>query len=222
MENLKQGLRVAKATLDKAKQDARSIPVQNPLNQEILRLAVEEYQEAYDEAVKQLPLTEERQLADLKLYELSYEYDVRHRNRHRAGLPPLHHRSPDGRHGRDADHLPRRRNEPDQGRRPALARPALHGRGGPQQHAVGRHDEPGRKRTGPARPARHGALRRLPGYRGQGPRAGRRRLRYGRTPRELLRAPHPRPRQTREPRFDASSPTFPPAPTCSPRSPPAA
>jgi multidrug resistance efflux pump len=83
MENLHQGLRVAKATLDKAKQDARSTPVQNPLNQEILRLAVEEYQEAYDEAVKQLPLTEERQLADLKLYELSYEYDVRHRNRHR-------------------------------------------------------------------------------------------------------------------------------------------
>jgi cobalt-zinc-cadmium efflux system membrane fusion protein len=84
MENLKQGLRVAKATLDKAKQNARAIPVTNTINQENLRLAVEEYQAAYDEAVKQLPLTEERQLADLKLYELSYEYDLRHRDRHLA------------------------------------------------------------------------------------------------------------------------------------------
>jgi cobalt-zinc-cadmium efflux system membrane fusion protein len=82
MENLKQGLRVSKATLDKARQDARAIPVTNPVNQEILRLAVEEYQEAYTEAVKQMPLTEQRQLADLKLYELSYEYDLRHRDRH--------------------------------------------------------------------------------------------------------------------------------------------
>jgi multidrug resistance efflux pump len=84
MENLKQNLRVTKATLDKAKQNARAIPVTNPVNQEILRLAVDEFQEAYDEAVKQLPLTEERQLADLRLYELSYEHDLRHRERHRS------------------------------------------------------------------------------------------------------------------------------------------
>ena len=82
MENLKQGLRVLKATLDKAKQNARAIPVSNPISQENLRLAVEEYQAAYDEAVKQMPLTEERQLADLKLYQLSYEHDLRHRDRH--------------------------------------------------------------------------------------------------------------------------------------------
>ncbi len=82
MENLKQGLRVAKATVDRARQNARAIPTSNPITQENLRLAVEEYQGAYDEAVKQLPLTEERQLADLKLYELSYDHDRRHRDRH--------------------------------------------------------------------------------------------------------------------------------------------
>jgi biotin carboxyl carrier protein len=82
MEGLSQRLRVAKATLEKAKQDARAIPVSNTISQEILRLATEEYQEAYDEAAKQMPLTEERQLSDLKLYEMSYEFNVRHRDRH--------------------------------------------------------------------------------------------------------------------------------------------
>ena len=57
MENLRQGLRVAKAMLDKAKQDARSTLAESaqPGNPPP---AVEEYQEVYDEAVKQLPLTE--------------------------------------------------------------------------------------------------------------------------------------------------------------------
>ena len=94
MEGLRQGLRVAKAIWERAKQDARATPVANPINQEILRLAVEEYQEAYEEAVKQLPLTEERQLADLKLYELSNDYDHRHLNRHLIDVRRCSIRSP--------------------------------------------------------------------------------------------------------------------------------
>ncbi|MGD0776591.1 MAG: HlyD family efflux transporter periplasmic adaptor subunit [Candidatus Solibacter sp.] len=94
MEGLNQGLRVAKATWERAQQDARATPVANPINQEILRLAVEEYQEAYDEAVRQLPLTEERQLADLKLYELSNDYDHRHLNRHLLDVRRCSIRSP--------------------------------------------------------------------------------------------------------------------------------
>jgi len=82
MEGLAQRLRAAKATWERARQDARATPVKNTITQENLRLAVEEYQEAYEEAAKQIPLTEERQLADLKLYELSNEYDARHLNRH--------------------------------------------------------------------------------------------------------------------------------------------
>jgi HlyD family secretion protein len=82
MEGLNQRLRVARATMERARQDARAVPVANAITQETLRLAVEEYQEAFEEAAKQVPLTEERQLADLKLYELSYEYDVRHHQRH--------------------------------------------------------------------------------------------------------------------------------------------
>jgi HlyD family secretion protein len=94
MEGLHQRLRVAKATWERARQDARAAPAANPITQEILRLAVEEYQEAYQEAAKQIPLTEERQLADLKLYELSSEYDVRHLNRHLLDFRRCSIRSP--------------------------------------------------------------------------------------------------------------------------------
>jgi multidrug efflux pump subunit AcrA (membrane-fusion protein) len=94
MEGLNQRLRVAKATLEKARQDARAIPVANTITQEMLRLAAEEYQEAYEEAIKQMPLTEERQLSDLKLYELSYEFNVRHRDRHLLDFRRCSIRSP--------------------------------------------------------------------------------------------------------------------------------
>ena len=63
MEGLNQRLRVARATMERARLDARAIPIRNTITQEILRLAAEEYQEAYEEAIKQMPLTEERQLA---------------------------------------------------------------------------------------------------------------------------------------------------------------
>jgi multidrug efflux pump subunit AcrA (membrane-fusion protein) len=94
MEGLKQRLRVAKATWERAKQDARATPVANAITQETLRLAVEEYQQAYEEAAKQTPLTEERQLADLKLYELSNEYGARHLNRHLRDFRRCSIRSP--------------------------------------------------------------------------------------------------------------------------------
>jgi HlyD family secretion protein len=94
MEGLNQRLRVAKATWERAKQDARAIPASNTITQEILRLAVAEYQEAYQEAAKQVPLTEERQLSDLKLYELSYDHDARHRDRHLIDFRRCSIRSP--------------------------------------------------------------------------------------------------------------------------------
>jgi HlyD family secretion protein len=94
MAGLDQRLRAAKATWERAKQDARATPVSNPITREILRLAVEEYQEAYQEAAKQMPLTEERQVSDNRLYELSYEYDVRHLNRHRRDFQRCSIRAP--------------------------------------------------------------------------------------------------------------------------------
>jgi multidrug efflux pump subunit AcrA (membrane-fusion protein) len=94
MEGLNQRLRVAKATWERARQDARATEVKNPITQETLRLAVEEYQEAYEEAARQIPLTEERQLADLKIYELNSEHDTRHLNRHLRDFSRCSIRSP--------------------------------------------------------------------------------------------------------------------------------
>jgi HlyD family secretion protein len=96
MESLRQGLRVAKATLDKANQDARATPIRTPITQEQLQLAVEEAREVYRDAQKQIPLTEERQEADLNVYRLSYQKEVRHRNRHLADRDRCTIKSPIG------------------------------------------------------------------------------------------------------------------------------
>ena len=82
LESLRQRLRVCKATLDKARQDARALEVKPSYQQEYLQLAVKEAQLEFDEVTKQIPLTDERQNADLMVYELSYQYQVRHLQRH--------------------------------------------------------------------------------------------------------------------------------------------
>src|SRR5260370_41114309 len=63
MEGLNQRLRVARATWERARQDARATEVKNPISQVTLLRAVEVHQEAYEEATKQIPLTDERHRA---------------------------------------------------------------------------------------------------------------------------------------------------------------
>jgi multidrug resistance efflux pump len=94
LESLRQRLRVCKATLDKAKQDARAIDVKPSTTQEYLRLAVNEAQLEFDEVTRQIPLTDERQNADLLLYQLSYEHQVRHLAQHQDDLRRCKVRSP--------------------------------------------------------------------------------------------------------------------------------
>jgi multidrug resistance efflux pump len=96
MESLQQRLRVAKATLDKAEQDARAIPVRTSITQEQLRLAVDEAKEVYRDAQVQIPLTRERQEADLNLYRMNYQHEVRHRNHHLADRDRCTIKSPIG------------------------------------------------------------------------------------------------------------------------------
>ncbi|MEO8595634.1 MAG: efflux RND transporter periplasmic adaptor subunit [Candidatus Solibacter sp.] len=94
MENFKQRLRVAKATWDKALLEARTIPVRNSITAETLRLSAEEYQEAYEEALTQMPLTEERQVADNRIVELNYERNQRYRDRYKRDVEQCSVRSP--------------------------------------------------------------------------------------------------------------------------------
>jgi len=81
-ESMRQRLRVAKASLEKAHQDLRALAVRPTTTQEYLRLALEEAQVEYDEMAKQLPLDDERERADLAVYEISYAKQVRHLERH--------------------------------------------------------------------------------------------------------------------------------------------
>jgi multidrug efflux pump subunit AcrA (membrane-fusion protein) len=94
LESLRQRLRVCKATLEKAKQDARATEVKPATTQEYLRLAVNEAQLEFDEVTKQIPLTDERQNADLMMYQLAYEHQVRHLQQHQEDLRRCHVRSP--------------------------------------------------------------------------------------------------------------------------------
>ena len=94
MEAYRQRLRVCKATLDKAKQDARALAVKPATTQEYLRLAVNEAQLEYDEVSKQIPLNLERSNADLNVYQLSYDRQVRHLAQHQEDVRRCKVRAP--------------------------------------------------------------------------------------------------------------------------------
>jgi multidrug resistance efflux pump len=93
-EAYRQRQRVAKAVLDKVRQDARALDVRPPATQEYLRLAVNEAQLEYDEISRQIPLNLERQAADLAIYQLSYDHEVRHLERHKDDARRCKVRSP--------------------------------------------------------------------------------------------------------------------------------
>jgi multidrug efflux pump subunit AcrA (membrane-fusion protein) len=94
LESLRQRLRVCKATLEKARQDARAIEVKPPQTQEYLRLAINEAQLEYDEVSRQIPLTDDRQNADLTLYQLAYDHQLRHLHQHEEDYRRCKVRSP--------------------------------------------------------------------------------------------------------------------------------
>jgi HlyD family secretion protein len=82
-EAIEQRVRVARANLEKAQQDLRAAAVKNKIDQELLKLAVDEMQAWYDEARRQIPLTAERQQAAIQLQEISNGYQRRHLDRHK-------------------------------------------------------------------------------------------------------------------------------------------
>jgi multidrug efflux pump subunit AcrA (membrane-fusion protein) len=94
MENLQQRVRAAKGTLDKAIQDARAAELKPAVTQETLKLAVSEAEAVYNELRSEIPLMVERQRADLRMYELSYEHQVMHLNRHKVDAERCEIKSP--------------------------------------------------------------------------------------------------------------------------------
>jgi len=86
MENLRQNVRVAKAELDKYRADARATEVRTVVDQELIKLAVEEADAAHKELVEELRLKEVSQNAEMRILDLTRERHARHRDRHQKDV----------------------------------------------------------------------------------------------------------------------------------------
>jgi HlyD family secretion protein len=81
-ENLQQGIRVAKAELEKAKLDAAAAEIRTPIDVEILKLAVEQAEATYKEKLADLPKQRISNASEIRILELTKSRHTRHRDRH--------------------------------------------------------------------------------------------------------------------------------------------
>jgi multidrug efflux pump subunit AcrA (membrane-fusion protein) len=85
-ESLNQTLRRAKATLDKAKLDYAAQEIRTSIDQELLKLSVEEAQATYQELVQEVQIQKTAQAAEIRILELTRDRHARHRDRHRVDV----------------------------------------------------------------------------------------------------------------------------------------
>lgn len=93
-EALQQSVRVAKAEADKARQDAKAAEVRTSIDQELMRLAVEEADAAYKELQSELTLKKVSQASEAKILDFTRERHARHRDRHKKDLTRFVVRAP--------------------------------------------------------------------------------------------------------------------------------
>jgi multidrug efflux pump subunit AcrA (membrane-fusion protein) len=86
MENLRQSMRVAKAALDKARLDFSAQEVRTVVDQELLKLAVDEAEAAYKQISAELKLRQESQAADMRIAQISRDLEVAHLKRHQNDI----------------------------------------------------------------------------------------------------------------------------------------
>jgi len=86
MENLRQSLRVAKSSLDKAKLDFSAQEVRTVVDQELLKLAVDEADAAYKQISAEVKLREQSQKADMRITEIGRDLQVAHLQRHQNDI----------------------------------------------------------------------------------------------------------------------------------------
>jgi multidrug efflux pump subunit AcrA (membrane-fusion protein) len=82
MENLQQSLRVAKANLEKARLDASASEIRTSIDQELLKLWVEEADAEYKQLEKDLGITEQLHASQIRILEFTRDRHARHRDRH--------------------------------------------------------------------------------------------------------------------------------------------
>lgn len=85
-EKLLQNVRVAKAELDKLRVDARASEIRTAIDQELIKLSVEEADAAYKELQAEVQLKKQSQASELKILDLTRERHTRHRDRHKKDL----------------------------------------------------------------------------------------------------------------------------------------
>ncbi len=84
--NLQQTLRVAKATLDKARLDYQAAEIRTPIDQELLKLYVEESEARYKQLQNDLASRKEIQSAELRNLDITRQRQVMHLGRHIGDL----------------------------------------------------------------------------------------------------------------------------------------
>lgn len=85
-ENLEQSVRVSKAQLDKLRVDARATEVRTAIDQELIKLSVEEADASYQELLTELTLKKISQQSELKILDFTRERHTRHRDRHKGDV----------------------------------------------------------------------------------------------------------------------------------------
>ena len=85
-ENLQQSVRLAKAQLDKSRADAKASEVRTGIDQELLKLQVEESEAAYNELLSELKLKQQSHASEMKILDYTRERHTRHRDRHKKDL----------------------------------------------------------------------------------------------------------------------------------------
>jgi HlyD family secretion protein len=93
-ENLRQDVREAKAALDRAQIEHSALDVRTPIDQERLKLSLEESTAAYEEVQKDLETNLISQRAEIRYEEIDLERAKRHLGRHTYDLPNFDIRTP--------------------------------------------------------------------------------------------------------------------------------
>lgn len=93
-ENLQQTLRVAKANWDKALLDLKAAEVKTELEREIYRIRAEEAEANYKQLQADIPITKQRQQADLQILEIAHKRQLIHLQNHQHDLERFTIRAP--------------------------------------------------------------------------------------------------------------------------------
>ncbi len=86
MANLTQSIRVTKADLDKATWEAKATEVRTPIDQELMKLTVDEATARYKQAQADIAQKQIVQGAELTILGITRERHVRHRDKHKIDL----------------------------------------------------------------------------------------------------------------------------------------